>query len=68
MILLSSNLDGLQRMINICELYAKEHNLTFSANDNANKCKTKCMAFLKNGRNLKTLTQTLPPNGKFSDT
>ena len=53
-ILLSPSLDGLQRMINICELYAKEHNLSFSTNPN--KCKTKCMAFLKKGRNLKTLT------------
>ena len=55
-ILLSPNLDGLHRMINICELYAKEYNLTFSTNDNTNKCKTKCMAFLKKGRNLKTRT------------
>ena len=55
-ILLSPNMYGLQRMINICELYAKEPNLTFSTNDNANKCKTKCMAFLKKGRVLKTLT------------
>ena len=54
--LLSPTLDGLQRMINICELYAADHNLTFSTNENANKCKTKCMAILKKGRNLKTLT------------
>ena len=55
-ILLSPNLDGLQHMINICKLYAKEYNLTFSTNDNANKCKAKCMAFLKKGRNLMTVT------------
>ena len=54
--LLSPTLDGLQRMINICELYAAEHNLTFSTNENANKCKTKCMAILKKGRTLKPLT------------
>ena len=53
--LLSPTLDGLQRIINICELYAKEYNLTFSTNDNANKWKTKCMALLKKGRNLKAL-------------
>ena len=53
--LLSPTLDGLQRIINICELYAAEHNLTFSTNENANKCKTKCMAILKKGRNLKPL-------------
>ena len=45
--LLSPTLDGLQRMINICELYAADHNLTFSTNENANKYKTKCMAILK---------------------
>ena len=54
--LLSPTLDGLQRMINICELYANDHNLTFSTNENVNKCKTKCMAFLKKGRNLRNLT------------
>ena len=54
--LLSPTLDGLQCMINICKLYANGHNLTFSTNENFNKCKTKCMAFLKNGRNLRNLT------------
>ena len=34
-------------------LSAKEHNLTFSTNNNANKCKTKCMAFLKKERNFR---------------
>ena len=43
-------------MINICELYANVHNLTFSTNENVNKCGTKCMAFLKKGRNLRKLT------------
>ena len=54
--LLSPTLDGLHRMINICELYANDHNQTFSTNENVNKCKTKCMAFLKKGRHLRNLT------------
>ena len=51
-----NHMPWLQRMINICELYAADHNLTFSTNENANKYKTKCMAILKKGRNLKPLT------------
>ena len=53
--LLSPSLDGLQEMINTCDEYAKEHNLTFSTNENIAKCKTKCMAFLNNDRNLRNL-------------
>ena len=45
-------LDGLQEMLDTCEEYANEHNLTFSTNDNPNKNKTKCMAFLKKKRTL----------------
>ena len=53
--LLSPSLDGLQEMINTCDEYAKEHNLTFSTNENVNKSKTKCMAFLKKKRSLNNL-------------
>ena len=53
--LLSPSLDGLQEMINTCDKYAKEHNLTFSTNENVNKSKTKCMVFLKKKRSLKNL-------------
>ena len=33
-VLLSPTFDGLQNMLNICEQYAKEHNLSFSTNEN----------------------------------
>ena len=51
--LMSPTLDGLQEMLDTCEEYANEHNLTFRTNDNPNKSKTKCMAFLKKKRTLK---------------
>lgn len=54
-VLLSPTLDGLQKMINTCYDYTAEHNLTFSTHDNPKKSKTKCMAFLKNKRNLRNL-------------
>lgn len=53
--LLSPSLDGLQEMIKTCEEFAKENNLTFSTDPNPNKCKTKCLAFLKKPRTLKNL-------------
>ena len=34
-------------MIDICSDYAGKHNLSFSTNENPNKSKTKCTAFLK---------------------
>ena len=54
-VLLSPTLDGLQNMLNICEQYAKEHNLSFSTNENINKCKMKCMAFTKKERDLRSM-------------
>ena len=45
----------LQHMLNICEQYAKEHNLSFSTNQTINKCKTKCMAFNKKERDLRSM-------------
>ena len=54
-VLLSPTHDGLQQMIRTCEQYAKEHNLSFSTNTNTHKCKTKCIAFTKNERNLRPL-------------
>ena len=47
-VLLSPTLGGLQEMIDICSDYAGKHNLSFSTNENPNKSKTKCIAFLKN--------------------
>ena len=54
--LMSPTLDGLQEMLDTCEEYANEHNLTFSTNDNPNKSKTKCMAFLKKKKTLTNMT------------
>ena len=54
--LMSPTLDGLQEMLDTCEEYANEHNLTFSTNDNPNKSKTKCMAFLRKKRTLANMT------------
>ena len=47
LLLISPTLDGLQEMIKTCEIYGKYHNLTFNTNPIINKCKTKCLAFLK---------------------
>ena len=54
-VLLSPTMDGLQNMLHICEQYALAHNLSFSTNENLNKCKTKCMAFINTNRNLKSM-------------
>ena len=53
--LMSPTLDGLQKMLQVCEHYAKDHNLRFSTNSNPNKSKTKCMAFLQKKRDLNKL-------------
>ena len=42
-------------MINTCSNYTDEHNLSFSVHDNPVKSKTKCMAFLKNKKNLRQM-------------
>ena len=52
--LMSPTLDGLQKMLQICEDYAKD-NLCFSTNSNPKKSKTKCMAFLQKKRDLNKL-------------
>ena len=56
LLLLSSSLDGLQEMIESCGEYARSLNLSFSTNVNRMKCKTKCMAFLKQERTSKNIT------------
>ena len=64
--LLSPTLDGLQEMRNTRADYAFEHNLTFSTNDNPEKSKTKCMAFLHKKRPLEELTLcTYPTMGRI---
>ena len=60
-ILLSPSLDGLQDMVDICVMFTKEHDLTFSTHQNSNKCKTKCMVFSKKERSLKNIEL----NGKY---
>ena len=47
--LLAPSRDALQEMLVTCEEYAEEHNLIFSTDPNPTKCKTKCIAFPKNG-------------------
>ena len=53
--LLAPSEDALQEMLFICEVYAKEHNLQFSTDKDPKKCKTKCLAFLRKPRPIKTL-------------
>lgn len=53
--LLSPSLDGLQNMINSCLSYAKDHNLSFSTNDDPSKSKTKCMAFQRRKQEIRKL-------------
>ena len=53
--LLSPTRDGLQEMVKTCDDYATHHNLTFGINSDYCKCKTKCLAFLKNTRNLENI-------------
>ena len=53
--LMCPTLDGLQKMLNTCELYASRHNLCFSTDPDPNKSKTKCIAFLQKKRNIRNL-------------
>ena len=61
--LLSPSIEGLQDMLKVCQDYALEHTLTFSTNPDPQNSKTKCMAFLKTQRDLKTLTLCGNPHG-----
>ena len=53
--LLCPTVDGLQKMLNVCENFAAKHNLEFSTNPNPQKSKTKCIAFLQNDKELPSL-------------
>ena len=60
---LAPSLSALQDVLCTLEEYAKSHNLKFSTDPNPNKCKTKCMAFLRKVRDLPKLVlcgNTLP--------
>ena len=50
--LLAPSLHALQEMLQICEKYATDHDLKFSTDQNPQKCKTKCIAFMKKKRDL----------------
>ena len=53
--LLAPTRAALQTMIATCEEYSREHNLTFSTDENPKKSKTKCMLFLKTRRVIEPL-------------
>ena len=55
LLLLSPTPNGLQEMTKTCEDYGNIHNLTFNTDPIREKCKTKCLAFLKKERNLKNI-------------
>ena len=46
--LLAPSRDALQKMLSICEDYAKRHNLVFSTDPDPTKSKSKCVFFHKN--------------------
>ena len=54
-LLLAPSRQALQEMLKTCEVYANQHNLQFSTNENPKKCKTKCMSFLRSPRNIEKL-------------
>ena len=43
---------ALQKMLEICERFATNHNLKFSTDPDLVKCKTKCIAFMKKPKRL----------------
>ena len=54
--LMCPTLDGLQKMLLICEKYASTHNFRFSTDHSPEKSKTKCMAFQLKKRILPNLS------------
>ena len=52
---LAPSLTSLQDMILTMEEYAASHNLQFSTDPNPQKCKTKCLAYLKKPRELASM-------------
>ena len=53
LLLLSPSLDAQQESLITCETYAKEDNLHFSTDAIPSKSKTKCIAFVKDKREIK---------------
>ena len=54
--LIAPSIPALQDMLDTCQEFAVTHNLKFSTDPEPRKCKTKCMAFLKQHRPLPSLT------------
>ena len=54
-LLIAPSADALQDMLEICEEFAKEHNLKFSTDPNPRLSKTRCLAFLQDDRQLKKM-------------
>ena len=54
LLLLSPSVQGLQKLVDICENHAKENDLLFSTDPDPEKSKTKCLAF--NCKNRKSLS------------
>ena len=46
--LIAPSLEALQNMIKTCEEFADSHSLLYSTDPDPKRCKTKCIAFLKN--------------------
>ena len=53
LLLLSQSIDALQESLITCETYAKEHNLQFRTDAIPSKSKTKCIAFVRDKREIK---------------
>ena len=52
---LAPSFDALKEMMTTIEEYCSEHNLRFSTDPDPVKCKTKCIAFLKDERELPSI-------------
>ena len=55
LLLLAPSRDALQEMISSCEEFASNANLAFSTHALPKKCKTKCMSFLRDKRDVKNI-------------
>ena len=53
---IAPSFDALKEMMSTIEKYCNDHNLRFSTDPDPAKCKTKCIAFLKNDRELPSIT------------
>ena len=56
-LILATSVQGLQEMVNLCQMHAKENKLIFSTDTDPKKSKTMCMAFNCNNRDLLSSVQ-----------